>query len=132
MWCNAQEDRGTVQRQEKSRIAHCESAWRAEAEIGSSRRLRSEGPSLRQIAVKLGVGYGTVWLSLARFGELKTPRKMLPLTVEKRLLIQSIPSELQLLNFRPFWTQRGYHVRVKSLVLPNSSEPERYFLSSLV
>jgi DNA invertase Pin-like site-specific DNA recombinase len=37
------------------------------------RRLRSEGASLRQIAAKLGVGYGTVRLSLAHSGELKTP-----------------------------------------------------------
>lgn len=37
------------------------------------RRLRAEGASLRQIAEKLGVGYGTVRLSLARAGELKTP-----------------------------------------------------------
>jgi len=29
-------------------------------------RLRSEGASLRQIAEKLGIGYGTVRLSLAR------------------------------------------------------------------
>lgn len=36
------------------------------------RRLRSEGASLRQIAEKLGVGYGTVRLILARSGELKT------------------------------------------------------------
>ncbi len=37
------------------------------------RRLRLEGASLRQIADKLGVGYGTVRLTLARAGELKTP-----------------------------------------------------------
>src|SRR5258705_8350681 len=37
------------------------------------RRLRSEGASLRQIAAKLGGGYGTVRLSLAHSGELKTP-----------------------------------------------------------
>jgi DNA invertase Pin-like site-specific DNA recombinase len=37
------------------------------------RRLRTEGSSLRQIAAKLGVGYGTVRLSLAHSGELKTP-----------------------------------------------------------
>lgn len=36
-------------------------------------RLRSEGASLRQIAAKLGLGYGTVRLTLARAGELKTP-----------------------------------------------------------
>jgi DNA invertase Pin-like site-specific DNA recombinase len=36
-------------------------------------RLRSEGASLRQIAAKLGVGYGTVRLALARASELKTP-----------------------------------------------------------
>jgi DNA invertase Pin-like site-specific DNA recombinase len=36
-------------------------------------RLRSEGASLRQIAAKLGVGYGTVRLTLARASELKTP-----------------------------------------------------------
>jgi DNA invertase Pin-like site-specific DNA recombinase len=36
-------------------------------------RLRLEGASLRQIAEKLGVGYGTVRLTLARTGELKTP-----------------------------------------------------------
>jgi len=36
-------------------------------------RLRSEGASLRQIAAKLGVGYGTVRLTLARAGGLKTP-----------------------------------------------------------
>jgi DNA invertase Pin-like site-specific DNA recombinase len=37
------------------------------------RRLRSGGASLRQIAEKLGVGYGTVRVSLASSGELKTP-----------------------------------------------------------
>ncbi len=36
-------------------------------------RLRADGASLRQIAAKLGVGYGTVRLSLAKSGELKTP-----------------------------------------------------------
>lgn len=38
-------------------------------------RLRSGGASLRQIAAKLGVGYGTVRLTLARAGELKTPAR---------------------------------------------------------
>jgi DNA invertase Pin-like site-specific DNA recombinase len=42
------------------------------------RRLRSEGASLRQIAEKLGVGYGTVRLSLAHSGELKTPSQNAP------------------------------------------------------
>jgi len=42
------------------------------------RRLRSEGASLRQIAEKLGVGYGTVRLSLAHSGELKTPSQSAP------------------------------------------------------
>lgn len=41
-------------------------------------RLRSEGASLRQIAEKLGVGYGTVRLSLAHSGELKTPSQNAP------------------------------------------------------
>jgi len=36
-------------------------------------RLRSQGASLRHIAEKLGVGYGTVRLSLARSSELKNP-----------------------------------------------------------
>ncbi len=34
-------------------------------------RLRSEGASLREIAAKLGVGYGTVRVRLAQSGELK-------------------------------------------------------------
>ena len=42
------------------------------------RRLRSEGASLRQIAAKLGVGYGTVRLSLSHRGELKTPSQRGP------------------------------------------------------
>ncbi len=44
------------------------------------RRLRSEGASLRQIASKLGVGYGTVRLRLAQTGELITPLKETPLS----------------------------------------------------
>ena len=40
---------------------------------GDVRQLRTEGASLRQIAAKLGVSYGTVRLTLARTGELKTP-----------------------------------------------------------
>jgi len=42
------------------------------------RRLRSEGASLRQIAAKLGVGYGTVRLILSQFGERKTPSQKAP------------------------------------------------------
>jgi len=41
-------------------------------------RLRSDGLSLRQIAAKLGVGYGTVRLRLAQTGELITPLKENP------------------------------------------------------
>jgi DNA invertase Pin-like site-specific DNA recombinase len=41
-------------------------------------RLRSEGASLREIATKLGVGYGTVRIRLAQSGELKTPSHDLP------------------------------------------------------
>jgi DNA invertase Pin-like site-specific DNA recombinase len=41
-------------------------------------RLRSEGASLRQIAAKLGVGYGTVRLSLTNRGELKTLAQKAP------------------------------------------------------
>ena len=44
------------------------------------RRLRSEGASLRQIAAKLGVGYGTVRLRLAQTSELITPSKGNPLS----------------------------------------------------
>lgn len=39
------------------------------------RRLRSEGASFRQIAEKLGVGYGAVRFRLAQAGELITHRK---------------------------------------------------------
>jgi DNA invertase Pin-like site-specific DNA recombinase len=39
------------------------------------KRLRSDGASLRQIAKKLGVGYGTVRLRLAQTDELITPLK---------------------------------------------------------
>ena len=42
------------------------------------RRLRSEGASIRQIAEKLGVGYGKVRLTLARASELKTPMQRTP------------------------------------------------------
>lgn len=44
------------------------------------RRLRSDGASLRQIAEKLGVGYGTVRLRLTQNSELITPSKVNPLS----------------------------------------------------
>jgi hypothetical protein len=64
------------------------------------RRLRSEGESFRQIAEKLGVGYGTVRLRLAQAGELITHRKTALLRPENYGFALPKLGELQATDFR--------------------------------